>query len=161
MQPADSMGSSLRPSTETDWSMGSALKLAMGARLTTWIELVRVGELVTRAAPEKANGIPDPFIVHGTASQSLLRMLRFLEGRDGGSKLRGFFAHFSGKQFGPSSGVSECLHQELHPRELVFGVTGHLPDSTELSPRTFWNFTREFSSVSSVSSAPINPACPP
>ena len=48
------------------------------------------------------------------------------------------------------SGFSECLHQELHPRELVFGVTGHLPDSTGLSPRTFWNFTREFSSVISV-----------
>jgi serine protease inhibitor len=48
------------------------------------------------------------------------------------------------------SGFSECLHQELHPRELVFGVTGHLPNSTALSPRTFWNFTREFSSVSSV-----------
>ena len=60
-------------------------------------------------------------------------MLGFLEGRDGGGKLRGFFAHFSGKQFGPSSGVSDCLHQELHPRELVFGVAGHLPDSTPLA----------------------------
>ena len=77
---------------------------------------------------------PHPFIVHGTASQSLLRMLGFLEGRDGGGKLRGFFAHFSGKQFGQSSGVSECLHQELHPRELVFGVAGHLPDSTPTRP---------------------------
>jgi hypothetical protein len=69
-------------------------------------------------------------------------MLGFLDGRVGGRKLRGFFAHSSGKQFGPSSGFSECLHQELHPRELVFGVTGHLPDSTALSPRTFWNFAR-------------------
>ena len=60
-------------------------------------------------------------------------MLGFLDGRVGGRKLRGFFAHFSGKQFGPSSGFSECLHQELHPRELVFGVTGHLPDSTPLA----------------------------
>jgi hypothetical protein len=42
-------------------------------------------------------------------------MLGFLEGRDG-SKLRGFFVHFSGKQLGPSLGVGECLHQQRHPR---------------------------------------------
>jgi hypothetical protein len=69
----------------------------------------------------------------GTGSQSLLRMLGFFEGRDRDCNLRGFFAHCSGKQFGPSSGVSECLHQELHPREMVFGVAGHLPDSTPLA----------------------------
>jgi hypothetical protein len=60
-------------------------------------------------------------------------LLGFLEGRDDGGKLRRFFAHFSGKQFGQSSGVSECLHQEFHPRELVFGGAGHLPDSTPLA----------------------------
>ena len=59
---------------------------------------------------------PHPFIVHGTASQSLLRMLGFREGRYGDCNLRGFFAHCSRKQFSPSSGVDECLHQELHPR---------------------------------------------
>jgi hypothetical protein len=60
-------------------------------------------------------------------------MLGFLEGHDGGGKLRGFFAHFSGKQFGPSLGVGEGLHQQRHPRELVFGIAGHLPDSTPLA----------------------------
>ena len=53
-------------------------------------------------------------------------MLGFLEGRDGGRKLRRFFAHCSRKQFGPSLGVGEHLHQERHPRELVFGIAGHL-----------------------------------
>jgi hypothetical protein len=47
-------------------------------------------------------------------------MLWFRKGRDGDRNLRGFFAHCSPKQFSPSLGVGECLHQDLHPRELVF-----------------------------------------
>jgi hypothetical protein len=60
-------------------------------------------------------------------------MLGFLEGRDRDCNLIGFFAHYSGKECGPRSHVTECLNQELHPRELVFGVAGHLPDSTPLA----------------------------
>ena len=59
-------------------------------------------------------------------------MLWIRKGRGGDRNLRGFFAQCSRKQFSPSLGVGECLHQELHPRELVFGVAGHLPDSTPL-----------------------------
>jgi hypothetical protein len=55
---------------------------------------------------------PHPFIVHG--SESLSRILGFLEGRDGGRNLRGFFAHYSGKQFGPS-----LVSASAFPRDFI------------------------------------------
>ena len=76
--------------------------------------------------------------MHGTtASQSLLRVLGFLESRDGGGKLRGFVAHFRGKQFVQRSGVSPV---EMNPAADSAQIVGQdVNDGAHISQRAITN----------------------